>query len=383
MEAEGSSEYFENFIKFPLIGMKLLNIVHVDEQRNNSKQKLKYYGKKVYYLFVLFSMNFSALMLLKTMLLSDQLKMEKFTLGINMVICITSIIVKGIMMFFNGIGLMETVYACRRKYTVSDHAKYGIDRHLKFCKKFNKMYTSPWLMSLAITFVPDILNLIFTGEKRYPFLIEFPAFVNADSIFVYPFLYVYVAYGFSCSTFSMATYDLVFFNIIMAVSMEFDILVQDIKALGDVEESKRLEELRKIHDRQIHLYDIVEKLEKYFSLANAYNFLMVSIVLCFFAFVLSTTTDTSDTISTAIYGASTLIQLFVQNYFGQILINASENVHQAFYDCGWENFTDVKSKKALVMCLIRTKKPSSVTLLKFGDLSLEQFKDVRKFCYNY
>jgi len=376
MEAEGSSEYFENFIKFPLIGLNLLNIVHVDEQRNNSKQKFKFYGKKVYYLFVLFSMSFSVSMLVATLLLSDQLKMEKFTLGINMVICISTIIVKGIVMFFNGIGFMETAYECRRKYIASDHTKYDIDRYLKFCKKFNKMYTGAWLMSIAITFVPDILNLIFTGEKRYPFLVEFPAFFNADSNFVYPFLYFYLTFGFSSSTFTMVTFDLVFFNIITAVSMEFDILVQDIKALKDVEESKLLEELQKIHVRQIHLYDIVEKLEKYFSLANAYNFLMISIVLCFFAFVLSTATDTSDTISNAVYGGSTLFQLFLQNYFGQILINASWNVHQAFYDCGWENFTDVKSKKALVMCLMRTKKPSSVTFLKFGNLSLEQFKDV-------
>lgn len=41
MEAEGSFDYFENFIKLPLIGMKLLNIVHVNDQQTNSKQKLK------------------------------------------------------------------------------------------------------------------------------------------------------------------------------------------------------------------------------------------------------------------------------------------------------------------------------------------------------
>ncbi|XP_070502927.1 odorant receptor 67a-like [Chironomus tepperi] len=309
--------------------------------------------------------------------------MEKFTLGINLVICMSTIVVKGIVMFYSGINFMDTAYACRKKYTASDHAKYGIDRYLKECKKFNKLYTLAWLMSIAITFVPDILNLIITGEKRYPFLIEFPAFVHADSNFVYPFLYVYLAFGFSSSTVSMVTFDLLFFNLITVISMEFDILGQEIRNLKDVEESNIPKELRKIHERQIDLYEIVDKMEKYFALPNAYNFFMISIIMCFFAFVLSTSTDSSDTMKNAVYGGSTLFQLYLQNNFAQLLINASENIHYAFYECGWENFTDIKSKKALIMCLMRTKKPSSVTLCKFGDLSLEQFRYAMLRAYSY
>ena len=57
--------------------------------------------------------------------------MEKFTLGINMVICVSTIIIKGIAMFNSGIDFMDTAYECRRKYTPSDYRKYDIDRYLK------------------------------------------------------------------------------------------------------------------------------------------------------------------------------------------------------------------------------------------------------------
>ncbi|XP_070498209.1 odorant receptor Or2-like [Chironomus tepperi] len=181
----------------------------------------------------------------------------------------------------------------------------------------------------------------------------------------------------------MVSFDLAFFNILTAISMEFDILTEDARNLKNLLKSEIFDQLQKIIDRQNRLFEIALRLEDSFTFSNLYYFLMASIIICLFAFIVSTSNDITQVILMGSMCVSTIYQLYLQCSYGQLLTDASGGFMDGIYDCGWEDFEDSKLRKMMILILMRTRKPASVTYMKFGHLTKQQFTNAIWRAYSY
>lgn len=69
----------------------------------------------------------------------------------------------------------------------------------------------------------------------------------------------------------------------------------------------------------------------------------------------------------------------MNSFFCQRVIDASEKVSEAIYDCGWENFQDEKIQKIVLFALLRAQREERFRILDYWTINLELFGDVRRF----
>lgn len=373
-----SSEYFDDFIKIPFVAMKLqqVELEEIFFTDLNLNQKLIILSKRIYYWTLVFSMIFSISLSGKTLIFSDPFDMEKATLGINVCIAMSTIVWKSILQYFYGVNIVKIANDLRREYTKIEVYKYKIDTYTSKVRKFGKTYAAFWIAPVVMQFSMVLLVLILTGQKTFPLFIQFPEFFNASNNFVYPFLFLYIFWSLSSPSAVMISFDTALFNLVTAISMEFNILSEDVKSLKSFEQQNIFVELGKIIDRQNKLFDITLRLENVFTSSNFYNLLMSSICICFFAFILSTTNDIYQIVLMGTYCTSTIYLLYLECNYGQILMDASIGLMDKIYDCGWENFDDLKVKKQIVLMLMRSKKPAKLTVMGFANITKGQFTSV-------
>ncbi|XP_064212339.1 odorant receptor 94b-like [Tribolium castaneum] len=70
-----------------------------------------------------------------------------------------------------------------------------------------------------------------------------------------------------------------------------------------------------------------------------------------------------------------LAEIFLYSYYGTLLYDESNSLTNAIYMGRWYEY-DIKSKKALIVIMERSKKPMIVTAGKILDLSLVTFTTV-------
>ena len=69
---------------------------------------------------------------------------------------------------------------------------------------------------------------------------------------------------------------------------------------------------------------------------------------------------------------------FLESFFCEMLKNASEEVADAIYDCGWEDFNDEKCKHLVKFALMRAQRAEAFKILDHWKIDLELFKNVSK-----
>ncbi|KAG5683310.1 hypothetical protein PVAND_012596 [Polypedilum vanderplanki] len=60
-----------------------------------------------------------------------------------------------------------------------------------------------------------------------------------------------------------------------------------------------------------------------------------------------------------------------------MLTDASENLYQEIYQCGWENLKDNKLRKDLVLILVRSRRIVELKVLNIWGINIEQFFNSR------
>lgn len=73
----------------------------------------------------------------------------------------------------------------------------------------------------------------------------------------------------------------------------------------------------------------------------------------------------------------TSLRTAILTYFCQILKDASSEVADAIYDCGWQNFEDEKIRKLVTYSLMRAQKSEGFKILDWAEINLELFAKVR------
>ncbi|KAL7031973.1 hypothetical protein ACKWTF_007187 [Chironomus riparius] len=67
------------------------------------------------------------------------------------------------------------------------------------------------------------------------------------------------------------------------------------------------------------------------------------------------------------------LQIFVQCFFAQRLIDSSTSIATSAYNSQWYN-SSVKTQRSIILIMIRAQKAQTVTAWKFFDVSLETFQ---------
>lgn len=376
MAEETPSSYFDSFTKVPLTLMKILQL----NVNQSSQSKTRNVLSKVYYWLIVFFLIFNMVLSAKALMLTDTFDMQKLVMGINLSISLTTVSNKVMLLYFAASQIVEIINELKGSHSIQEQKKYGIENYRKKISKFNKVYSAFWIMPFSIQFISVPLVFIFAGKRTFPLFIEYPEHFNPTSDFMFPIFYAFSIWSLSSPAFAMVAYDLSFYNMLTAISMEFDIVKKDARDIKNLKESEVRENLRKIVIRQDQLFKIVSKIERIFSFSNFYYFLVASIIICLFAFFVSVSNSISEVIPFGSFCISTIYQLYLQCDFGQRLTDASLGVFDGIYDCGWEDFKDVKLKREVIIVMMRSRKAACVTFMGFTDISMQRFTDVSLMC---
>jgi odorant receptor len=219
-----------------------------------------------------------------------------------------------------------------------------------------------------------IVELLRTGRKTFPLNAWFPFETHDEKIYI--LLLVWTSWSCANSVIILIAIDTLMFVLITLISMKFKILKSDFLALKNFESSKVEDELRNLIHRHKNLINVSDKLQQIFSPSFLFNFVQSSFVICLTAFQYTTSSDATQFIFNGSYCAAILNQIWLLCYFGQKIIDSSENVEVGVYDCGWENFHSLKVRKALVTVIQRTQRPTRLTAMNFSEISLTSFTTV-------
>lgn len=137
--------------------------------------------------------------------------------------------------------------------------------------------------------------------------------------------------------------------------------------------------MKELVDRHNKLLDLGDKLQEIYQLTFLFSFVISSLIFCFILFKLSTTSpgDRVEAYSFFVpYLCMMVGQVFLICFYGQRLIDASLAVADGVYNCGWEEIFDVKFRKQLLLIIIRSQRPKTLTAMGFAEISLPSFTSV-------
>ncbi|KAG5667681.1 hypothetical protein PVAND_015653 [Polypedilum vanderplanki] len=295
---------------------------------------------------------------------------KKFTGAFMLISSASMLLVKYSCIYFNKDAIQEILKFFPKEYNKTQLKEYKIDKFLTKYQKFVTFYRYFHLKFPLIFFIIlFVMGTIKAGHKIYPFEIKFPfdAFRND----VYPFLLLLVLISHGIYTITFTFVENLTFGLTTIVATEFKILAEKYRRIKENPEN-----IISCIKRQNELYDIVENIQNIFSISFFTNFLLSSLTVCLAAFTCSISPDIIVLIFNAVLSLVSMMQIFIQCFFGQILYDAGIDVLNGINECGWENMKDVKLKKLIMIIIIRSQKPAVFLLLRTWKITLEQFQSV-------
>ncbi|XP_070495314.1 putative odorant receptor 92a [Chironomus tepperi] len=224
------------------------------------------------------------------------------------------------------------------------------------------------------------LSVLMNNERIFPFHVIFPFDATPDHLY-YPIV-LWIGVSHSLPIALIIGNHNILYGFIALFSLEFNILKTKFEKLKDLKPKEFAKNLKSCVDRQNELANCVELFQDVFSTSFCFEFVSSSFIICFTAFQLSTSTDGINLTFNFLFCLYSLKQIFILCFFGQMLIDASQEVVDVIYNCGWEDL-EVGSKKSILLTLIRAQKTSQLSVLNILTISLNQFEMVIKTTYSY
>jgi hypothetical protein len=245
----------------------------------------------------------------------------------------------------------------------------------EMAKKERKFFTlchSLHAMSMIDGFITVTFFKLFEGKLMIPRNLDFSFLDLSNAGTAIAFIF-WISWAHSFATCVVIFFDISTYTVVSLISLEFRLLSEDFRQFkGD---QKELRELIEKHNKLMNLSDQLEELFSGFFLINYLN---GSFILCITTFQSAIAKNISEAGAFFNYCLAQLIQLFIRSFYGQQLIDSSSQVANAVFECGWEKFADLRTKKALLMIMMRAQRPSKLTTMKFSTLSLAQFMNVSR-----
>jgi hypothetical protein len=327
-----------------------------------------------YTFFVIIFLNFLLYMLINANYLVElavtrDFNLAKFTGAFTYVAATSLLLARYSCIFLNKRLIDEILVFLPKEYKKSE-VPHDVYSFLMTFFKFAVFLRWFDLLIIPSAIMQVIIRFITTGQKTFPYAIKFP--FDAFRIETYLICLLWVLISHTIFALTNLTHDNVTYGLITLVSAEFKLLAAEYRKLG--ENSNHLISCVKRH---VELHEIAEKLQKIFAFSFLTYFLISSILICFTAFICSTAPSPMALIFNAVFCLFTMIKIFTQCFFGQLLKDASASVIDAIYECEWEKSKDMKLKRGIILMIMRSQKSASLSLFGIWDIDLDQFQSVR------
>lgn len=273
------------------------------------------------------------------------------------------------------IQLIKELQDESKSWTKNLESEEIVKNVLKGFKIFFKVYFGIIVFTNVLFAISPIFDLILSGfvDLTLPHPIWLPYEINTVISFLLSHAIIAIS-SVLTDTFLVCS-DLILYALIVVLSLEFDILGNDLKNF-DVKTGHG--SIKDLVNRHCRLLSISEKLESSFSAANFILFVGSSIFLCFPAFQIVSSDESFVVLKFSFYFMTSLLTIYIACYGGDKLINSSLEVSEKSFLCDWYNCDNKSIKISLMMIQLRARKPVKLTALKFSNISIESFSTVRK-----
>lgn len=144
-----------------------------------------------------------------------------------------------------------------------------------------------------------------------------------------------------------------------------------------------LNDIKPLVIQHVKLLEIRDNLEEIYQFQFMLQFITSSFVICFTVFKISITDNFLDIWSFGLTLVAVTIRIYLQCYFSQLLKDSSLTVAEEFQQCGWEEIDNSIVKQCMNLIQIQSQKSAALRIMKFSEMSLEQFTKVMALAYSY
>ncbi|XP_050351057.1 odorant receptor 94a-like [Nymphalis io] len=123
-------------------------------------------------------------------------------------------------------------------------------------------------------------------------------------------------------------------------------------------------------------------LQTCFSASIFAQFCVSMVIICVTAYQLAFSTSFTRVVSMVAYLTVMMLQVFLYCYHGNQLVEESEGVSGAAYDCPWYTCS-LPIRRSLLLLMTRTRRAARLTAAGFTELSLSSFMSIIKASYTF
>ncbi|XP_038221992.1 odorant receptor 67c-like [Zerene cesonia] len=208
-----------------------------------------------------------------------------------------------------------------------------------------------------------------------PYAIMVP--FTIDSLPRWLIVYLFsISSGFICVLY-FTTVDGLYFIMTTHIYSHFTILSEEIKELQP-DTSHLLKQTVRKHQ---YILKLSQDLEDIFTAPNLFNVLVGSLEICALGFNL-TMGEWAQIPGVILFLLSVLLQILMISVFGENIMRESSKIGQSAYICKWYNM-DQKSKKIILLLMLRSNKPQMLTAYKFSVISYQSFTKIISTSWSY
>lgn len=300
-----------------------------------------------------------------------------FTFSMPLLTSTSLVIVKCLTVYCNKENISEVLDIMKIAFPKETlmQKKYNIKRYYKSYKLFAQVYAFLFMVPCFCVMALPLIELVRSGEKSFPLHMWLP--FDSQRNEVYAVSLCWSVWACVNSVLILIAVDTLMFVLITLLSMEFDILTLDFKNMINTETPSIHKTAVELIQRHNNLIECSLKLERIFSPSFLYNFVQSSFVICLTAFQYTTSTEASQILFNGSYCIAILNQIWLLCYFGQKVIDSSENIASGAYNSEWEKIESLKLRKAIMIVIERAQTPSKLTAMNFTDISLKSFTTVK------
>jgi uncharacterized membrane protein len=221
-------------------------------------------------------------------------------------------------------------------------------------------------LGLAMILKHSVVGVVH-GKRDFIFSLDLPFDAKSDVAFPLILAWMVAVHFTTLYTFVMG--EVFVYVLIYITAVEFDKLSEKFGHL-------QVKMIPDLVNRQNRLIGVRNRLENVFSVTFLLNHVGCILIVCIAAFRISIAQHYSDIVLFQFVFCITIFRIFLQCFFSQMLKDSSERVAEAVYSCGWEDFKEVRVRRALALVMQRSHRSIAFTIWNFSQITMEQFATV-------
>lgn len=230
---------------------------------------------------------------------------------------------------------------------IEEQKKHQVDKYQQNLMRFVAFYVRLTQTLVLIYVFVELLKIVQQGTDKQLEYMWLP-FYNAN-LFVFVVLSIWIAWIPFIVVIPQTANNIMIIIFTSVLSMEFDFLRNDMKELLKNRKST-MNDLKYLVDKHNRLLEVSTRLKKVFSFYMLYDFLHISLMICFSG-AAALITEGENLITFASTLGFGLIHHYLPFHSGQKLFDSSVGVSDAILNSDWYNIDDIGVKKSLIIMI--------------------------------